>query len=427
MNTNKKILLLSTSDTGGAGEAMRKLHNVLKQKGYTAALLVKQKTKNSHQIVQYQEKKNIYQRILRKIKNKFLSLNPLQLNLNYYYFSKDEFSRNLDISNTLRLIGFTPDYVFTGFTAGFSNSTDLYNLHKATNAKIYNITVDMNHFTGGCHYAWDCEGYINGCDSNCPAILNPKQKKLAKTNFETKLKNAKAANFQIIAGSGLTLEQAQKSKIYSSQKDYFNVNSLIDINIFNNKNRAFAKHFFNLDQNKLSILCGAQNATEKRKGFEFLIEALKILENRLNKNLLEKIEIIVVSNTKNENFDQLKITTKYIDFVTDNRLLALLYQSSDLFVNCSIEDSGPMMVSEALACGTPVIGFDTGVVTNMVINDHNGYKVENKNSEALADAIQKFMLLSDEKKKEFSENGVKQVEQFSSLKTLESILNKIII
>jgi glycosyltransferase involved in cell wall biosynthesis len=74
-----------------------------------------------------------------------------------------------------------------------------------------------------------------------------------------------------------------------------------------------------------------------------------------------------------------------------------------------------MMVSEALACGTPVVGFDMGVVTNMVINNYNGYKAILKDSNDLSIGIEKICKLSEVDYQKYSDNAVKQVEEFSSL------------
>ena len=91
-------------------------------------------------------------------------------------------------------------------------------------------------------------------------------------------------------------------------------------------------------------------------------------------------------------------------------------------MNSSIEDAGPMMVSEALACGTPVVGFDMGVVNNMVISGYNGYKAKLKDSEDLANGIMKIFQLSSENYKTYSSNAVKQVEMYSTLDYAEKVL-----
>ncbi|MEF9479854.1 glycosyltransferase [Chryseobacterium sp. 1B4] len=165
---------------------------------------------------------------------------------------------------------------------------------------------------------------------------------------------------------------------------------------------------------------------DPRKGFSYLLEALEILDKELPVEQKERIVLLVVSNSVNEEFNRVTFKKQKIDYIKDYRLLSLLYQAADIFINSSIEDSGPMMVSEALACGTPVVGFDTGVLTNMVINDYNGYKAPLKDSEKLAEGIKKIFELNKDSYKTFSQNAVKQVEEFSSYEYAEEIFKNIL-
>ena len=69
----------------------------------------------------------------------------------------------------------------------------------------------------------------------------------------------------------------------------------------------------------------------------------------------------------------------------------------------------------------PVVGFDMGVVNNMVINGYNGYKAELKNSNDLALGIKIILELSKQEYQRYSDNSVKQVEEFSSFNALKKI------
>jgi glycosyltransferase involved in cell wall biosynthesis len=431
----KNVLILSTGDVNGAYEAAYKVAHIIKNMGHDVVMCVKHKTKNDNFIKPYRHlspssaKSNILMRTVNKIKNKISSVQPskvISTDMKYSFFSKNESSENIHIESMLKIIGFTPDFVFTGMTIDFLNSTDLLNIYNATKAKIYNITVDMNHFTGGCHYSWGCEGYIKGCDEYCPAITKEDEKIIAKINFEKKYQNAQKANFQIIAGSGLTLLQAQNSKIYKSQKTIYNINSLIDTKLLNSKNKSIAKKIFSLSNDCFYILTGAQNMEDPRKGFTYLLQALEILDRELPMEKKEKIVLLVVSNSVNKEFDRVTFKKQKIDYIKDYRLLSLLYQAADLFINSSVEDSGPMMVSEALACGTPVVGFDTGILTNMVIDDYNGYKAPVTESRKLAEGIRKVLELNKDAYENFSKNAVKQVEEFSSYEYAEEIFKQIL-
>lgn len=431
----KNILILSTGDVNGAYEAAYKVAHIIKNMGHDVVMCVKHKTKNENFIKQYRHlslssaKANLLMRIVNKIKNKISPVEPskvISTDMKYSFLSKNEASENIHIESMLKIVGFTPDFVFTGMTIDFLNSTDLLNIYNATKAKIYNITVDMNHFTGGCHYSWGCEGYIKGCDKYCPAITKEHEKITAKNNFERKYENAQKANFQIIAGSGLTLLQAQNSKIYKSQKTIHNINSLIDTKLLNSKNKSIAKKVFSLSNDCFYILTGAQNMEDPRKGFSYLLQALEMLDRELPMQKKEKIVLLVVSNSVNKEFGRVTFKKQKIDYIKDYRLLSLLYQAADLFINTSIEDSGPMMVSEALACGTPVVGFDTGILTNMVIDDYNGYKAPVMDSRKLAEGIRKVFELNKDDYESFSKNAVRQVEEFSSYEYAEEIFKQIL-
>lgn len=430
----KKILLLSSGDVNGAYEYIYRLTKLFQQEGHQVAMLVKNRTKTDSFIIQYKEskpykRKTIFERVLLKIKNKFFkkrSLPKATFNLNYDFISLDETSVNVNPSQIVSLIGFTPEFVFSGMTDNFMNSTDLLNLQQLTSSQIYNITVDMNHFTGGCHFAWDCRGYIEGCNE-CPAITSSFGKDIAKINFDTKLANSRKGKFKILTGSAWTMRQAKDSLIYKNQTEIININSLIDVNIFNSNSRSFAKQIFNLENDYFYILMGCQNANAKRKGFEYLLNSLKILYDSLNQKQRSKIKVLIVSRSVGQNFDEIPFNKQHIDYINDYRLLSLLYQATDVFVNSSIEDSGPMMVSEALACGTPVVGFDMGIVTNMVVNGYNGYVANNKDALDLAKGIETIFMLTNEERKQYNENASKQVKNYSSLESASKLLNDIFV
>lgn len=422
----KNILIIVTQDHGGAGEAMFKLAKMLNQE-HNVALLVKEKTKQEAFVYLYSDSRyKIYKKLIAtKVKLFFKKVQLFEEK--YSFYSLDEDKKNISAEKVIKTIGFVPDFIFSGWTAAFMNSTDLFKLQQFTNAKVYNITVDMNHFTGGCHYSWDCTKYINGCDDQCPALIIHNNKRIALKNFHKKFQNVSGGNFKIIAGSGWTLNQAKNSKIYRDQQIIYNINSLIDTQLMNNACRKFAKRVFGFDTNSFTILVGCKDARDPRKGFDYLVEGLNILSRDINEINSRKIKILIVTDKVDKSFyESIPFEIQFIDFIKDYRLLSLLYQAADIFVNTSIEDSGPMMVCEALACGTPVVGFDMGIVHNMVINDFNGYKAILRDCTDLAKGIDKVYNLSKEEYFNYSNNAVDYVKKFSSLEYGKEIIDQIL-
>ena len=103
-------------------------------------------------------------------------------------------------------------------------------------------------------------------------------------------------------------------------------------------------------QNKKVIL-GVAAIWDHRKGLESFIE--------LSKKLESNYQIILVGLSK----EQIKLLpSNIIGFEkTDSpEELATLYTLADVFVNPTLEDNYPTTNLEAIACGTPVITYDTG-------------------------------------------------------------------
>lgn len=416
----KKILIVATSDSGGAGTTIHRLYSALINLGYNVKFLVNVKSNNDDCIIQV-EKKSICQNYFKQIFLKFIKNKwpNYFTNSDYYFFNKFEREHDNRINKIKFDKNFKPDIIIGSWISGFANFNSIGKLASEYNAKVYLLMNDMAHLTGGCHYNWDCDGYLKDC-ANCPAILDERFKNQAKINLYEKQKSILKYNLKLIAGSKLTKSQAQNSSLFGFQSEINIFNGIIDFNIFNSNNRDIAKQLFGISLSSKVIFCGALDFNEKRKGFKELIDVLRIYStNLINKN--EEITVLVVGTFSNE-FDLPNINFKYIDRIKDPLLLSLAYQTSDLFLSTSIEDCGPMMVAESLACGTPVIGFEIGLVSSLIINSKNGYKVKLFDIEEMAVKIDNILRL---KKNELSENCTATVREKFSLQNLENLIDKL--
>ena len=104
------------------------------------------------------------------------------------------------------------------------------------------------------------------------------------------------------------------------------------------------------------------------------------------------------------------------------------YGFADVFCLPSINLNGQtealgVVLLEAMACGTPVIGSDVGGIPDIIEDGYNGFLVPEKSPKDLADKI--IELLSNRKlAEEFAANGLKTVrEKFSWDRVIEKFRN----
>lgn len=74
-------------------------------------------------------------------------------------------------------------------------------------------------------------------------------------------------------------------------------------------------------------------------------------------------------------------------YVTQDAQLALLYAMADAYVLPSLEENLPNVILESLACGTPVVAFDTGGIPDMIEHRKTGWLVPPGDAAGLADGL----------------------------------------
>jgi len=92
-------------------------------------------------------------------------------------------------------------------------------------------------------------------------------------------------------------------------------------------------------------------------------------------------------------FDASNLSFEWIHMgeVSDDRMVSLVFQASDVFACPSIDDVGPMMINEAFMCGTPVVAFDSGVAVDLIISENVGYVAQHCNAEDFSLGLSKVL------------------------------------
>lgn len=133
----------------------------------------------------------------------------------------------------------------------------------------------------------------------------------------------------------------------------------------------------------------------KRKGFDMLVKALDLIKFEISS---WKIDIIGEGEEK-ENLLKLikeKGLDKNISILDPTREILNNYLNTSIYVLPSIYEGFGMVLAEAMSCGVPCVSFDCPTGPKDIIKDkEDGFLIEEKNIEKLAEAIKK--LVNDEK------------------------------
>jgi len=98
------------------------------------------------------------------------------------------------------------------------------------------------------------------------------------------------------------------------------------------------------------------------------------------------------------------------------------YVMSDIVVVPSLQEAFGLVVSEAMACGKPVIGTKVGGILDQIVDGHNGFLVQPRNSTEIAEKIL-FLIDNPKEARRMGINGTKIVEEKFNI---DRRINKII-
>jgi glycosyltransferase involved in cell wall biosynthesis len=300
----------------------------------------------------------------------------------------------------------------------------------ALNKSIVWTLHDMWAFTGGCHHSGDCENYQDSCGNCFQYLKNPSptdlsnkvwQRKNAILNHSLRLRSKH--DITIIGCSQWLSNRAKKSSLFKG----FLVKSIpnpLDTNLFSPQKKAEARIKLGLPIDKKLILFVAAKVSVIWKGFSYFHEALEILKTQHIH--YQEIELVILGESDVEIIQKLPFKVHSLGRISDVNQIVSVYSSADVFVTSSIQENLPNTIMEAMACGTPAVGFEVGGIPEMIESYKNGmpptgFLAKYKSAESLAEGIK--WVLFEANHDELSKNARQKVlDNYSEKVVVEKYL-----
>lgn len=376
-----KILHISTTDDGGAGKAALRLHRGLLSLGVDSRMLVKQSTSGVPGIFSFAPRRptlrvrlydEIRRRRLQRDFARYTQGRPVQPGA----FSDDRTDIDLSGSALLR----EADIIHLHWIAHFADYSALF--AASTGKPIVWTLHDMHPLTGGCHYAGECSRY-EGCCGGCPQLASTDTKDLSRQSWVRKNSAYSGQQVHVVSPSHWLAAKVRQSLLFRHRQ----VKAIpygIPVNIFQRRHKTLCRELLDLPREKTIVLFVAANVSSERKGSRYLMEALKILSKSVDAS---KIGLAVCGSRSGTAFEPLEMETFLLGHIRDERLLSACYSAADVFVIPSLEDNLPNTVLESMACGTPVVGFESGGIPEMIRHRETGLLARERDAHDLAEKL----------------------------------------
>lgn len=400
-----KVLCISAHGPVRAGKVAFDLHHNFMRSGYDSKMLtIFHEQKTDDVISMYSAKQwkrlqfwnKVNRKIFQKIKSKLGLSKKIKRDAKYQFFELDLTKKYFSTSNIIsRLKGFAPDVIVVFFTTEFVTVKNIKELAEVTGATVLWEFLDMAPITGGCHYAWECEGYQNGC-GKCPALFSKKQKDFSSINLAFKKDNIQGYDLRLMIGSGWDHQNTLKSSLFKDLPIYRTFLG-IEPDVFKPGEKVPVRSKWGIEQDRIVLFFGSVHFGEERKGMSYLMNALNLLNLRLNGDgTKDRILLLIAGNTNDFPLELLPFKYHCLGYLKQVNDLAAAYQAADVFICPSIYDSGPVMVNQSLMSGTPIVSFEMGVSLDLVHSGKTGYRAKLKNSEDLAEGLYRMISRSSE-------------------------------
>lgn len=206
--------------------------------------------------------------------------------------------------------------------------------------------------------------------------------RLATNIWKRKLRAWRNLNLSIVAPSEWMAEEARRSDVFTN-RDIRLIPNTVPLEVFRpSRDRAAIRRKLGFPSDRTVLLFGADGGESPRKGGDLLVNTLRELELQ--------VPDVCLAYFGGGNMPWLKglnIEAFALGRICEPSLLAEIYSGADVFVCPSREDNLPNTVIESLACGTPVVGFRIGGMTDLVQDDVNGFLAAPFDTKELAHCI----------------------------------------
>lgn len=390
-NNQTDILLISSASlTTGPGAIAMNIYNTLCDEGCNVDVLTLYEEPKFPKAKYIYKKKSRFNAIAFNLRRKFWK-KPKD---GYYFFYHKESIPPVSTEQVLKQVDKDYDAVIIYFWQNLLSFKTVEMLYDKLKCKFVFVCADYSPMSGGCHFTNECKRFMTGCGC-CPAFDSTDPNDFTHWNVMYRKKVYEKVKPAIIANHYMVEYFFKKSYLLKDCKFFLSKNS-IDHKVFKPIEKEVTYKKFQIPEEKKKIISfGCQSLSDERKGMSYLLDTLDMVYEQMTDEERKETMLMFIGNNGDKIIPRLKFDHKDLGYIPISDLPAF-YSISTLFVCSSVNDAGPSMVSQSLACGTPVVSFKMGSALELVLGRGTGYCAELRDSADLAAGVLKILRMDSE-------------------------------
>ena len=260
---------------------------------------------------------------------------------------------------------------------------------------------DMYPFTGHCAYSFECFKWQDDC--NCcerldiyPGILVDRSKKL----LAIKKRIFEEIKPMFVCPSDWQYNNARQSigKDFALSRIYNGV----DVEVYKKQNKKYLRKDLKLAlDKKILIYIGNMGIDNPFKGTEFIGKLVSWVQ------LKDDYLFLIVGG----NLDKIEGNVQYISYKSEKNEIAKYLSASNVFIMPSLQEVFGLVAAESMACGTPVVGFNTGGISEIIEHEKSGYLSKYRDFEDLIHGVEYICNLELEGYEKMCDEAVSRVKE----------------
>ncbi|MGB9641899.1 MAG: glycosyltransferase [Candidatus Ratteibacteria bacterium] len=267
--------------------------------------------------------------------------------------------------------------------------------------------------TGKCIQSGHCNEWKNQC-RNCPEAWFPSflTKRGISKNFKEKMQLISQSKPYICAPSHWLMNYVKNSFISKVAAGLKVIPNGINLSIFTPGNKLAARKKLGLPEDISIVLAsGKELKTNKYKNF-LILRKIAMLTGKTS--LRKPVVFLCLGDSgRSEFYNNTEI--KFVPFVNDEKTVADYYRATDVYVSTATFEAWGLTISEAMACGIPVVAFASGGVTEQIMDGKTGFLVPPDEPIKMTEIIA-MLLKNKQLHNTISENASKYAENHFDIK-----------